>query len=165
MQPNLFIDGYNLMHAAGLARQTYGPGDLERARDRLLAQLKNLLDLAERRKTVVVFDAKESPGFLGSRITRHELTVVFPDRGVEADSVLEQLIREHTAPTRLKVVSSDHRIQVAAKRRKALPIDSDRFLARLEHRDTIDRTPEKPSPGAISPDELAHWENELEGLI
>ena len=35
--PYHLIDGYNLLHAAGLAREKYGPGDLERALARLEA--------------------------------------------------------------------------------------------------------------------------------
>lgn len=165
MQPNLFIDGYNLLHAAGLARESYGPGDLERARDRLLKKLTSLLDEDERVRTVVVFDAKESVGFLGSSVVVDEMTVVFPDRGIEADAVLEQMIRRHSAPRGLTVVSSDNRILAAARRRKANAIESDRFLARFETRATIDRSPEKPRPGQTTEADLEFWTNELDDLL
>src|SRR5690349_20885382 len=35
----LLIDGYNLLHAAGMAQHDYGPGDLLRCRTRLLKWL------------------------------------------------------------------------------------------------------------------------------
>ncbi len=40
---DLLIDGYNLLHAAGLGRARYGPGDLQRARQALLRKLFELL--------------------------------------------------------------------------------------------------------------------------
>ena len=42
------FDGYNLLHAAGLARANYGPGDLERARTALLLKVSDGLDDADR---------------------------------------------------------------------------------------------------------------------
>lgn len=165
MQPNLFIDGYNLLHAAGLARAQYGPGDLERARDRFLLLLSQLLDDVQRPRTVVVFDAKESIGFLGSTCTRFDMTVVYPDRGVEADAVLETMIRDHSAARSLRVVSSDRRIQVAAKRRKARPIDSEKFLATQTKKSNRIVEPEKPEPSAANPADIEFWEAELDDLL
>ncbi len=51
------IDGYNLMHAAGIARVRYARGDLERCRNRLLLKLSELLTEDERQRATVVFDA------------------------------------------------------------------------------------------------------------
>ena len=59
--PFHIIDGYNLLHAAGLGRPTYGPGDLERCRNRLLSFLRTHLRAAERARTTVVFDARDAP--------------------------------------------------------------------------------------------------------
>ena len=160
-QPTLLIDGYNLLHAAGLARATYGPGDLERARDRLLSLLGELLDADQLSKTVVVFDAKESVTFHGSRSVRAGVTVVFPDRGVEADAVLEEMVREHTAPKSLRVVSSDHRVQTAARRRRAAALDSDAFLRRSRGEAARDRGPEKPAPGPVGDGEVRMWVEEI----
>ncbi len=58
MTPRLIIDGYNLMHAAGLALRSYGPGELEACRQRLLQLLSDRLPLTQRRRTRVVFDAR-----------------------------------------------------------------------------------------------------------
>ncbi len=60
-RPYLMIDGYNLLHAAGLARRRYGPGQLERCRAQLLAWLAKHLTDGERERTTVVFDAAEAP--------------------------------------------------------------------------------------------------------
>jgi len=60
-QKFLIIDGYNLMHAAGMARERYGPGDLERCRERLLRFLHSRLTAEERKRTTIVFDAWDPP--------------------------------------------------------------------------------------------------------
>ena len=153
------------MHAAGLARQSYGPGDLERCRNRLLAELAELLNDQQRLRTVVVFDAKDSVGFLGSSSTVSEMSVIYPDRGIEADAVLERLIKKHSAPRGLTVVSSDHRIQVAATRRRATAIDSEDFLKRQRRISRSPRGPEKPEVSDVPDAEVEFWTQELEDLL
>ena len=54
---DLLIDGYNLLHAAGFARTSYGRGEFEKARDRLIKLLAQQLNDRERERTTVVFDA------------------------------------------------------------------------------------------------------------
>ena len=46
----------------------------------------------------------------------------------EADDLLEQIIAAHSVPKSLAVVSSDHRVQTAAKRRGAVSFDSQPWL-------------------------------------
>ena len=46
----------------------------------------------------------------------------------EADDLLEELIASQSAPKRLAVISSDHRVQAAARRRGAVAFDSDDWL-------------------------------------
>ena len=59
--PFLLVDGYNLMHAAGMARLRYGPGELERCRGRFLRFLRRHLTAYESSRTTVVFDAADAP--------------------------------------------------------------------------------------------------------
>ena len=54
---SLLIDGYNLIHAAGLVGQGRGPGGLERSRLALLNFLAQSLAAADLARTTVVFDA------------------------------------------------------------------------------------------------------------
>lgn len=135
--PFLIIDGYNLLHAAGLARLQYGPGDLERARQRLLARIAEKLRLDERRRCTVVFDALQAPADLPRHMDHQGLTIQFAPAGLDADTVIEQLIASHPASRRMIVVSGDHRLQRAAKRRNASPIDSETFLNELDRRESI----------------------------
>jgi hypothetical protein len=130
----LIIDGYNLMHAAGLARARYGPGDLQRQRHRLLVRLTSALTAEERIRCTVVFDAIEAPSGLAQRFRHGEITVMFAEPGHEADELIEALIAGHSAARQLLIVSSDHRLQKAAKQRRAESVDSEVFLERLSAR-------------------------------
>jgi len=161
--PFLIIDGYNLMHAAGLARPSYGPGDLERCRHRLLRLLVTFLDDRERDRAKVVFDAWEAPEGLPRRMNFEGLQVRFADPGHDADSLIEELILAHSAPRQIIVVSGDRRLQRAAHRRKAKFIGSIAFLDEI-----VQRTPrrdrregsDEPHPkyeGGLTQGELAHW--------
>jgi uncharacterized protein len=127
----LVIDGYNLLHASGILGRGVGPGSLERSRRALLNFLAESLDEAELARTVVVFDARDPPPLL-PRTTKHRgMTVRFADPGSDADAAIEALILSDSAPRRLTVVSSDHRLHRAARRRRAKAIDSDQWYAQV----------------------------------
>ncbi len=130
----LIIDGYNLLHAAGLSQARYAPGDLKRQRHRLLVRLANSLTAAERVRCTVAFDAIDAPLGLDRQYRQAEISVLFAEPGHDADALIEALIDAHSAPSQLLVVSSDHRLQRAAKQRHAASVDSDEFLERLDAR-------------------------------
>ena len=161
--PFRIIDGYNLMHEAGLARETYGPGDLGRIRLRLLAMLSQRLNEEERTRCTVVFDAIDAPPKLTRRFKHQQMLVEFAEPGHEADEVIEALIRDHSSPRNLIVVSSDHRLQTAVHRRRGTSIDSDVFLKQLQaSRRTIES---KPSIGSAKPggaEDIDFWLSEFE---
>ena len=136
MPIDVLIDGYNLLHAAGLAKAKYAPRELERRRARLLAKLKDLLDPAMLPRTTVVFDARLNPPPVRPDPPAGPITVIFAPRDREADDVVEELLAKHSSPKQVLVVSSDHRLHKAARRRGATAIDSDAFLDQLE----VDRT-------------------------
>ncbi|HUG89232.1 MAG TPA: NYN domain-containing protein [Planctomycetaceae bacterium] len=162
--PFHIIDGYNLLHAAGLGRATYGPGDLERSRNRLLGLLKRYLPPAERNRTTVVFDAGDAPPGMPRELTLDGMTILFAVRGGDADTEIEALIAAHSAPRQIRLVSSDHRLQKAARRRRAVAVDCEVFLERIERRGPVAeetrRREESPGPkygGAVSSAETEHW--------
>jgi predicted RNA-binding protein with PIN domain len=158
--PFLLIDGYNLLHAAGLARLRYGPGDLERARHRLVGMLCEKLDVAEQMRCTVVFDAQNAPSDVRREGKQNEIRVQFAAPGQDADSVIEDLVARHPAAKQLIVVSSDHRLHKAAKRRGATPVDSEPFWDRLQHRpdarsalvNPAVTVPRKPTPKSTATD-------------
>src|SRR5690349_4897641 len=124
MPRDLLIDGYNLLHAAGLARRSYGPGDLERSRHDLLRLIAGQMSDEQRRRTTFVFDAKDPPPDADRIGTHAEMMVLYAAQDEEADDLIERMIARHDAPRNLVVVSSDHRLHKAARRRKSSPIDS-----------------------------------------
>jgi hypothetical protein len=79
------------------------------------------------------------------------MTVRFADPGSDADQIIEDLIQANSAPRRLTVVSSDHRLHRAARRRRAKVIDSDQWYAQVL-RLRIQRA--QAGPAGFKPDEL-----------
>ncbi|MFO0900109.1 MAG: NYN domain-containing protein, partial [Pirellulales bacterium] len=139
----LLIDGYNLLHASGILPRGRGPGGLERARLALLNFLVESLEPAELARAAIVFDAPETARGLTAEQVHRGLKVYFA-RGPEgADQRIEELIRLDSAPRRLVVVSSDHRLHRAARRRRATPVDSD-----VWHRQLVARRFARPDPAA-----------------
>ncbi|MGE3410255.1 MAG: NYN domain-containing protein [Pirellulales bacterium] len=148
----LLIDGYNLLHAAGIfprGKASGGPlatGTLERSRNALLNYLAAALDEKLRRQTTVVFDAAYAPPGLPREVTHHGLTVRYASEYDSADTLIEELIRANATPRKLTVVSGDHRIQRAARRRRATAIDSDSWCYQLGQQRSMPFAPAEPSP-------------------
>ncbi len=160
---DLLIDGYNVLHAAGLARKAYGPGEFERTRRSLIRLISQQLSPRERERTTVVFDATDRTLSPSPPQIVDDLLVIYADRNGDADEEIEQLIRENSAPRRLCVVSSDHRLQKAARRRRAKFMDSEDFLRRLARRPTPDERrrqqvePSNKQSGRLLPSEVEAW--------
>ncbi len=125
------IDGYNLLHVTGIVGRGRGPGGLERSRTALLNFLAASLDPTEIVRTTVVFDARNAPPGLPRTMSHHGIAVRFAAKDETADQRIAELIRVDSAPRRLTVVSSDHEIQRAARRRRAKAVDSDVWYAEL----------------------------------
>jgi predicted RNA-binding protein with PIN domain len=121
----ILIDGYNLLNATGIMGRGVGPGGLERSRLALLNFLAESLDPTDLPRTTVVFDAHDPPKGLPRMVEHRGLTVRYSSQYDEADTQIEELILADSSPRNLTVVSSDHRIQRAAKRRRARAVDSD----------------------------------------
>jgi len=121
----LLIDGYNLMYAAGIVGVGKGRGGLERSRAALCRFVAESLTEAERAGAVVVFDAAGAPPGLPDTLHYAGVKVRFAKGYADADELLEELIAADNAPRRTTVVSSDHRVQRAARRRRARAVDSD----------------------------------------
>lgn len=121
----LLIDGYNLLHASGVFPPPASEPTLERARAALLDALVEVLPPKEIARTMVVFDAVAAPPGLPRELAHRGLAVRFARRGGTADELLEELIAAEPDPRHLLVVSSDHRVQRAARQRGAQFADSE----------------------------------------
>ncbi len=134
MSHRTIIDGYNLMHAAGLVRGKLIGKQLEGARLRLMKRLSYQMSKEDRAATTVVFDAKTVLVVSSREELIEGIRVLFPEPGHEADELIEEMIAHDPQPRKLRIVSSDRRLHRAARERMATAINSDRFLDELDER-------------------------------
>ncbi len=158
---SLLIDGYNLLHATGIFGRGQGSGGLERSRTALLNVLAASIPPDELDQATIVFDAHQAPPGLPRRVDHSGLTVCYASEYEDADAMLEEMISRHHAPRRLLVVSSDHRVQRAARRRRAQAIDSDVWYTELIRQRAArvagpSTEPAKPAV-PLSPTEIEYW--------
>lgn len=161
----LIIDGYNVIYTAGVPGRGFGIGPVERGRLGLLKLLAESLTPGQLADTVVVFDGRDAPPGLPRQIRYCGMTVHFAPRSLTADDVIEELIGQEPDPRRLTVVSSDRRIQHAARRRRAKSIDSQSWYKSLCCRKKRRRPPPE-SAKPIEPPvdaEVARWLAEFGG--
>src|SRR5262249_55554145 len=119
MRMRLLIDGYNLLHVMGLMRPRLGPEGLLKARRALIGRLARALS-ANAHEVTVVFDASAAPPDVPREESQRGVHIYYAQRkGEEADDVIERLLQEDSAPKSLTMVSNDHRLIRAAKRRGA----------------------------------------------
>ncbi len=166
----LLIDGYNLLHVTGIFGKGSGPGGFQRSRDALLRFLAASIEEKQRKLTTVVFDATQAPPGLPRTVVHNEMTIRYATGYADADTLIEELIEGFNAPRTLLVVSSDHRIQRAARRRRAAYLDSDQWYHELcqkrkqAHNHQQRQLPEKPQ-GKLSEPEIDYWLQEFGDLI
>ncbi len=161
----LLIDGYNLMYAANI---TGAPGQgtsLFRSRLALLRQLADRLTPRERAATTIVFDARQAPPGLPKHGRFESIEVLFADRRQQADDLLIQLIESSSHARHLTVVSSDHRIQRAARRKGATAVDSDQWWKTRRPASRSDPSDAgKPLP-PLDANDLHTWLESFDGTI
>jgi len=160
----LLIDGYNLLHVTNIFAGA-GPGtELHRTRLALLDFLTVSLSERERKETTIVFDATGAPPGLPRTLSHDGMTVHFARRHADADAMIEDLLEQYAAPRALLVVSSDHRVQRAARHCGASFVDSERWygdvLAVRGGRDAATDAPSKPTD-EITPNDVDYWVGEF----
>lgn len=155
----LIIDGYNLMFAAGFVGQRSGPGGLERSRLALLNFIAESIEPSAHASTTVVFDSQHAPPGLPATLQFRGITVRFATAHESADELIEELIRAESAPRRLLVVSGDHRLQTAARHRRAKAVDSDQWYSDMLRRRALRHAAEPQ--GTVKPHEPVAGEVEF----
>jgi uncharacterized protein len=162
----LLIDGYNLLNATGIVGRGAGTPSLGSSRLALLNFLAASLDPRELTHTTVVFDAHDAPPGLPRVVQHGGIVVRFAPRDQTADEVIAELIGADSAPRRLIVVSSDHEIQRAARRRKAKAVDSETWYTDLirarRQRAAADDTPARPAVPLLAED-VNYWLRQFGG--
>ncbi len=151
------IDGYNLLFAMGVLGGGLGPAGLEKARHRLLGLLAGAYGPEEAPRVTVVFDSARAPAGATQVHNYQGVHVRFAGRGQEADDVIEQLIGQDSAPKQLTVVSDDHRVRQAARRRHCAAASCADYLDWLaRHR----RDRKRPPPAAHKPEKVSSAEEQ-----
>jgi predicted RNA-binding protein with PIN domain len=152
------IDGYNLLHRLGLMRTRMGPGELAGARQRLVSLLKKAWG-RDVGLICIVFDSAGAAGKRAPDRIDEGVDIRFARRGEAADDVIEDLIRSHSAPKQLTVISDDRRLQRAARRRACRVLSCPSYLEEVERKlrpNSPDRKTE--AAGAPSPaDDADFW--------
>jgi predicted RNA-binding protein with PIN domain len=158
------IDGYNLLHHVGLLSGRVGPSKLEKARRALLGHLSSRLG-AEAANVTVVFDALRAPPGAADVCEFQGIHVLF-SRYEIADDLIEELIRATPAPKRLTVVSNDHRIRAAARRRRCPVVECVDFWTSLHPRqaETDSAAQGEPKRERVSRGEAEEWAKEFADL-
>lgn len=151
------LDGYNLMHAVGLATKAMPAKAFERSRERFLDWLADAI--ADRTDPVrAIFDAafasRPSNPYSHGRVE-----VVFA-RGQTADDHIAELVAVERLPETLAVVSNDSSVREGARRRGCRVFACSEFvdwLIAVRRSDAHPQPePEKPATTA-TPDEMAAW--------
>jgi predicted RNA-binding protein with PIN domain len=157
MPARLLIDGYNLLHASEVFVPPGEPATLERTRLALLNFLAAQLPARQRRGTTIVFDAAQAPPGLPHQLSFALMRVLFSRRPQQADDLLEELLLAAKGARELLVVSSDHRVQRAARQRGAHFCDSEQWLRELRQTSRVVPAPDNDlKPGD------ANWEDSPE---
>jgi predicted RNA-binding protein with PIN domain len=160
----LLIDGYNLLHVSDVFAGK-GPGtELHRSRLALLDFLASAIDPRQRNQTTIVFDAAGAPPGLPRTLTHEGMTVHFARRHSDADEMIEELLEQCAAPRSLVVVSSDHRVQRAARRCGATFVDSQPWFAELRAARTQRADNDKGRADLddrATPEEIDYWVDEF----
>jgi len=123
MKYSIIIDGYNLMYACGLAPDS--PIGWQSARRLLVNKISKRIPQKHQPSTLVVFDSSLKTDWEDPSLKTSPIHVRFAINHESADAMIIDLIRKHSSPKKLTIVSSDHEIQTAALRRRSIAIDSD----------------------------------------
>lgn len=132
----IVIDGYNLLHQTPVMQTGSGAVWLHQQRINLVQRLAKLLTPSERTTTMCVFDAHTDRSPNTTDFVLDDIRVCFAHNHREADDFIEELIEQHPSPQSLLVVSSDRRIQSAARYRQAQTTNSREWFDKITSRYT-----------------------------
>lgn len=137
---HILIDGYNLI---GI-----GHGNLEQARNDIIATLQEYAELKQHHVTLV-FDGWKSGKNDQTRTTFRHVTVIYSRLGEKADDLIKRTLSSSTKPW--IVVSSDREVADYAARKDFAAVSSEEFEEKLFL--ALNRITYDTSEGELPPDE------------
>lgn len=126
----LLIDGYNIIHAWEDLRKL-AEKNMDLARQTLIHRICNYQGFHQR-ETIVVFDAYQVEGGLGSVEKVCNVHVVYTKEAETADMYIEKVTHELGKQHRVRVATSDHLEQLIIIGNGAIRISAEAFLAEVE---------------------------------
>ncbi len=159
----LLVDAYNVLHHPLALR--------EMPHDSGPAELAGLIAAGRHRRSKALLICDGMPNRMAPfahqdaelRFHVEGSELIYAGPGRDADSLIERLIEAETAPRRLTVVSSDRRIQKAARRRRARVMPSDDFIgALIRDADQASRAWSRPAfttEVPLSPQAIRYWKD------
>lgn len=127
----ILIDGYNVIAPVAPPNRVDRRGWLRAERQLLIDRLLVGLDPRLVHETCVVFDSAVAPPGAESHLRIQGLEIRFAVDHDEADDLIEELLAAHPAAKRLSLITSDRRLQAAAKRVGAQAFDAQVWLDSL----------------------------------
>lgn len=159
----LFIDGYNLIHAARnrrLSGYDLVRGETEPARDHLLDLLAKYR-AARTDKIIVYFDGGSDADRLPGHAMERGMDIRFSSADSDADTDIKNAVSRHDNPRAVRVITSDVAIQKFVRRYGAQVTGSGDFLDEifdaLEDHAIPDNEPIEKYEGPSSNDETEYW--------
>ena len=152
----IIVDGYNLLWAVQKIEVDASVSDVNLCK--ILGEYFRLIgDGGE-----VIFDGVGPPDKSCLQNTSH-MEIFFVGIRTDADSVIEDKVSVSSAPKRLTVVSSDNRLIMAARKRRAVSIKSELFWSRVCKQLSRKRGVREPSAkrGGLSETETNRWLDEF----
>jgi len=152
----IIVDGYNLLWGVQKLQGDSSISDV--ALCKILGEYFRLIgDSGE-----VIFDGIGPPDKSCFQNTGN-MDIFFVGIRTDADSVIEDKISVNSAPKRLVVVSSDNRLIIAARRRKAVSLKSELFWSRVikqlgRRKGIVEPTAKR---GGLSETETDRWLDEF----
>ena len=123
------VDGYNVYHAARKMADQWSHITTLTLCQWIAQDMQRLNDRA-----IVVFDGNKLRGQSWEVLPADFVEIRHSGPEQDADSALEDLIQQNTAPRRLTVVSSDNRLRKAARRRRCKLLKAPEYLEELVRR-------------------------------
>jgi predicted RNA-binding protein with PIN domain len=129
-----------------------------RSKYSLIAKLL-IFNKIKKSKIIVVFDGPPDPEISDQNFPGKSLTVLYPERGQNADEIIQDIISKRARERRFYVVSSDREIKDYARNNGLKPLSCEDFNKRLkgvlkENKDLKVMEKETHLP---SPLEIDHW--------
>lgn len=149
----LVVDAYNVTHVTGVL-----PPDLAGPEP---ADLADLIAGSRwgRQQVVLVCDGTRPKG--APERGHGTVRIQYAGGGVSADAVIERMLEQSSHPRRMTVVSNDHAVQRAARRRRAQVLGSDAFLRQLawdfNHAPRQRRVAVRRQPDHLTPAQVDAW--------